>query len=700
MDKKESAFAQLAMLMAYVRENGKALGARRRIEELRATLALANMGIARLQDDPARASLAAERRSDFDHAMTLLTRAKWLVSQAMEAKARGLHGPDWKKADLAFRSCKAFADSLTAALATDSPESLAYEDIALASRGTEIEWAGEVPLIPEIQPVVLLSGSDEEMGRQYALQLAEIFGAWILERKAGLGLTEVDIACQRRWEEMLARHAPEFMAFSRGFSAGARSLGVNMSYEEALDIWTGHKPPVKSIMGLAEGLPRSGEPLCSGIAAWGSATADGKLVAAASGDHDPGFTVTIVAFPESGHPFVYTPFGATGDVAKLGPMFMTGHPGMNAAGLAYVEHGGEPRYIEPRTTWGYGLRKGAAVMHILRFAGSVSEAMDIELGLPVGDVGSNFGSAGGFWADSGQAVVLESRKDPLIVRKAGDLGEKDFLYANNSACHESARKAEWMLEDAGNWVHEAPGGWRPKRFTMVKKLGGTAEIVRSVMRTGYHNSHQRNAFAFAVLDAGSGRIDADYLRSVYRLGGTLPEAPWRKATRGFMRTGAWGRITLGHASNALVALMRPRNDGSGSYEICVGPLARGLAPMGPTFTTPIRAETNETLEITLSADPSRTAWQAAKRADALMRRAGLLAGDAGGPEAGQALRLLAEARRRAAAGDGLLAEAGFDGGSKPDLLAKGLREHCRAQVRAKQAISLLAGPYPVEAKGS
>ena len=80
--------------------------------------------------------------------------------------------------------------------------------------------------------------------------------------------------------------------------------------------------------------------------------------------------------------------------------------------------------------------------------------------------------------------MLESRADPVIVRQAGDLGERDYLYANNSACHPLAAEAEWMREDEGNWVHEAPGGWRPRRFTMVKKLGGTDEIVRSVMRTG------------------------------------------------------------------------------------------------------------------------------------------------------------------------------------------------------------------------
>ena len=50
--------------------------------------------------------------------------------------------------------------------------------------GVEIPYAGEVPLPPNVRPVIILSGSDYEMGYQFYQQLIQIFGPWILERVA------------------------------------------------------------------------------------------------------------------------------------------------------------------------------------------------------------------------------------------------------------------------------------------------------------------------------------------------------------------------------------------------------------------------------------------------------------------------------------------------------------------------------------
>ena len=40
----------------------------------------------------------------------------------------------------------------------------------------EISFAGEVPLIPNVRPVIILSGSDYDMGYQYYQQVIQIFG--------------------------------------------------------------------------------------------------------------------------------------------------------------------------------------------------------------------------------------------------------------------------------------------------------------------------------------------------------------------------------------------------------------------------------------------------------------------------------------------------------------------------------------------
>ena len=40
----------------------------------------------------------------------------------------------------------------------------------------EIPYSDDVPLVPNVRPVLILSGSDYEMGVQHALQLVDIFG--------------------------------------------------------------------------------------------------------------------------------------------------------------------------------------------------------------------------------------------------------------------------------------------------------------------------------------------------------------------------------------------------------------------------------------------------------------------------------------------------------------------------------------------
>ncbi len=54
----------------------------------------------------------------------------------------------------------------------------------LTNSEAEISFAGEVPLIPNVRPVIILSGSDYDMGYQYYQQVIQIFGRWILDSVA------------------------------------------------------------------------------------------------------------------------------------------------------------------------------------------------------------------------------------------------------------------------------------------------------------------------------------------------------------------------------------------------------------------------------------------------------------------------------------------------------------------------------------
>jgi hypothetical protein len=685
MAKKQSFLKQFVILARYLKENKNALKTRRLIEKIRTTLTLANMEIAKMKkSDP----LFVQRVKEFNEAIILLTQGKWYTTMAMSKNSAS----DWDKAFEKFQESKTYSDNLFECLKDGKTDKLPLNNTERQMPNTEINYAGDAPVIPEINPIVILQGSDFDMGYQYAQQLTEIFGKWILELKAGKAFTDKDRQVLAKWEEQLSIYAPELLPFCRGWAAGATDAGVPMAYEDVLDIWTGHHEPVTSVMGLADSLPKTAAPLCSGIAAWGRATVDGKLVTGSSGDHDASFMVTIMAFPETGNSFIITPFGATGDVAKLGPMFMTGHPGMNSKGVAYVEHGGEPRYVEPREHWGYGIRKGAAVFHILRFANSAREAHRMELSMPVGDIGTNFGSVGGFFADSEYGYILESRKEPVITRESGTMGETDFLYVNNSALHPDIRQAEWLKSDVGNWEWDRHGGWHPKEFTMVKKLGGVSEIVKSVMRTGYENSFHRNRFLFESLNAGVGRIDQNYIRDIYRTSGTIPNGDWSKITKDYNRTGKWGRITVGHASNALVTLMKPRADGTGTYSLCVGSAARGLAPMGPTFCTPIHNETNTFWELNLANDPKSSAnkAQAQAKKDLWAAQKCTVSADDKNDLKTYAGTILSAAEEELNLADAMMIAA-EERKDKVFILAKAVRLYLRCQVHARQAAELMEG---------
>lgn len=80
------------------------------------------------------------------------------------------------------------------------------------------------------------------------------------------------------------------------------------------------------------------------------------------------------------------------------------------------------------------------------------------------------GTVGGFYADSEYGYVMESRKEPVLIRETGMMGETDFLYSANSALHPDANQAGWM-KDPSKWDWHPHGGWRPKNFSFFNKIG-------------------------------------------------------------------------------------------------------------------------------------------------------------------------------------------------------------------------------------
>lgn len=679
----------LVELAAFGVENANFFRAIRRRGTTRARLCLVDLLLGKLDRTDA---LYVRRVAEFDQATIELHKGKWYATEASRTGSKAT----WAIAFEAFDNASRLADELLVRLEGDDPGSVVCVPSKLESRGTEIVFADGVPLVPEITPIVFLQGSDYAMGQQYAQQLVKIFGAWILERHTGQALDEADRAELSRWEDEHRRHTPWVLAFCRGWAAGANELGIPMTYEDVLDLWVGHKPPAADYLGSG-GLPMIPPMLCSGVAAWGRATSDGQLVTGSTGDHDLSYQITIVGFPDEGHRFIYSPFGATGEIGGAGAIWFFGHPAINDQGLAYVHHGGGPKFLEPREHWGYGIRRAASVIHVLRFCETAHQALALEQSWPIGDVGlGDQATVGGFYADGTYAYVLEGRRDPEAVRESGLLGERDFLYANNSVAHPRAIESAWMASDQDAWTWDGHGGWRPKTPTgMTKSLGlmvgwasgrlSTSDLLRRGMRFAATNSCARNRYLFKKMDEGFGKIDLDYMKGVYRSGGSLPEGPWRRIERAYVRKGTWGEVSAAHASNAMTVVTRPRE---GIYCLCTGPARRGLAPMMPGSATTIHAETNTFWELKLDETPAKVMEHARIRArehlesarDELRRQSATAPLD---PSLASRVELAAA-----------LLDQGEGAGASGALfdLARATRLFTQAQVRAQQVYEALVPP--------
>lgn len=649
-----------------------ALKAYLRLSPVKTSLMRTNLEIAKL--DP-RDPLYWQRSTEFNQAMIELTKARWYSVVASKSGKKA----DWQKVFESFTKSQQLADAIRNALDIANPAPVPFTASLITNKGTENQFADGVPLVPSINPVVILQGSDFEMGYQYAQQVIQIYGSWIMERKSGRVFSESELEHLRQWEQQLVTYAPEIISLCQGWAKGASDAGVRMFYEDVLEIWCSALPPETDYMGSGGARMADVPPIgCSGVAAWGRATHDGRLVTGSAGDFDPTYTVTIVAFPSSGNNYIFTPFGATGDVPGIGNVNMFGHPGMNNKGLAYVHHGGTPKMIEPKQHWGYGLRRTASVLHTLRFADNARQAREMELSYPVGDVGLDSGTVGGFYADSEYGYVMESRKEPVLIREAGTMGETDFLYSANSALHPEAHQAGWMKKPE-KWDWHPNGGWRPKEFSFFNKIGMM-----------YYGSSLRSRYFFEMLEQARGNIDLEYMKTIYRTSGTMPEGDWKKISREYRKNGQWGAISGGNASNGVVGVMKPDNGDRGIYALCLGQPARGTTPTSPFFASfnPIYAETNAFWELTLAADPLAVAQTAGNLAADLIDRAVRILESQPEAYAHHFDQLLGEARSALEEG-GVWEENSINAAGDEVLqaIARATRKYTIGQVRARQIIN-------------
>jgi len=540
------------------------------------------------------------------------------------------------------------------------------------------------------------------MGYQYAQQLVQIYGPWILKRKTHKIFNEKQKSVLKKWKQVHEQYIPWITDFWNGWIEGARKLGINMTFHEVLDLWVGHHPPSRNFLDTG-GLPDIPPLACSGVAAWGSATNDKKLVTASTGDHSLSYQIVIVAFPKNGNNFIYSSFGATGEISGAEIWFF-GHPAINSKGVAYVHHGGGPKFLEPKKYWGYGIRRAISVMHILRFANSAKEAQEMEKSWPIGDIGwGDQATVGGFYADDTYGYIIEGRKDPIAIREAGLLGETDFLYANNSVAHPDAIHSEWMSKDKDEWMWDEHGGWRPiKPVGMKKSLGlllayfsgkiSTSDIFRRSMMFAYMNSCNRNKYLFNMMHNEFGNISIDYLKRIYRKSGTIPEGLWKKIEKQFVKNGIWGEISTAHSSNAMTVVTKPSD---GFFSLCTGPAKRGLAPMMPSSAISIYNETNAFWDIKLDSNPGKVMNYAMESAQEFVSKAETILGTISkdDPAYDSLKELLNKAHEQLSRGLETKKNISILGGNQ-EIYAygKATRYFTRAQVRARQIINATTPP--------
>jgi len=303
----------------------------------------------------------------------------------------------------------------------------------LGPENSDVEFSvkaeGPGPLPPSVMPVVLLAGSDYEMGCQYGRQA----GPWLEMRKndslygwaGALSLFSREEILQKlkASQFFIKKYVPEAVPFMKGIADGASGAGYRVSYSDVLLLNSDWRQP------LAPGikLPGSGERWggCSNWAAWGDATRDGSLICLSTDDDRFTYQLAVVAFPETGG--YYTTTVKAGELAR--------HLAINNRGLS-VGLAAAPAEREQDTS--AGLPVSIAVFRMIKDADAASEARDM---LEEWEICAKRGQNFLFADPTGRAYAVETAASLRAFRESGDFGERNFIYQTNNFLSERMQPA-------------------------------------------------------------------------------------------------------------------------------------------------------------------------------------------------------------------------------------------------------------------
>lgn len=302
-------------------------------------------------------------------------------------------------------------------------------------------------------PVVVVSGSNYEMGYRYALLVADLIyhNVAILKskliRKYGNETMEKDM---RVWAYYMEKYDPGLKEWLEGIQSGCRQKGHNVSYLDLVAItvypaqmWARPDTPYPPEIGIEPEVqtskqwpaPKAGYHACTSFAATDDATKDGKPIIAITKmvPIEVMHSLILIAFPDKGPSFIANPYA--GAVVQ--------NSGMNSSGLAWVLTA-----IFGPPAW--GVVTEVYFHYLAQYCDSPAKAQSFLESTPRAGVTGNF-----IMSDArGSISVFESNSKDFAIRKPGDLGEtSDFLVNTNHHAHPSMEpynipweKWQWNLD--------------------------------------------------------------------------------------------------------------------------------------------------------------------------------------------------------------------------------------------------------------
>ncbi len=290
-----------------------------------------------------------------------------------------------------------------------------------AEKSTIPETTPEVFVSTGFPQVVVVSGTDYEMGRQYGQQTATrlVHNVAILKSRLYDQYGKDTVTSDMKvWDYYIKKYTPGMSDWFRGMVAGCSEKGYRLDYYDMVlsavypnESWARPAAPYPGETGVPQlattpALPNQADRpphFCNALAAMGEDSADGKPILALDSmvSTDAMDNVILIAFPTNGSAFI-----TQSSAGKL-----AGNMGMNSKGFAWAM----TAIIGDTSQW--GIPEGY-FQWLCQTATTPAEAQQFIETTPRGGV------AGGFvMADETEVMVLEANAEHFHLRIPQQMGE-------------------------------------------------------------------------------------------------------------------------------------------------------------------------------------------------------------------------------------------------------------------------------------